>query len=118
MSAQPEAHKICLYPKVSSNKDIKLEDLKPGQAVCFEDEKTLKAFNSATSSLFKFTIYQGGIYGTFTDKKNKEHLIIVGLSNGVIVDLTKNKAYTIEEDTQRKWYDAVNVAMSKKSTLK
>lgn len=111
--AQPVAKRICLYPKYSSSDDITLADLKIGEAICFEDAETLRIFNSAKTAILKFTISHGGGYiGTFTDKQNKVHLIRVISTNGVILDDTNNKTYTIEDDDmQAKWYKLVEAAM-------
>lgn len=116
--AQPYAKKICFYPKSDPSQDIKLEELKPGQSVCFDNEKSLNAFNSAKTSLYKFYMWRGGFYGTFTDKKDKEHLLKISYSDGIIIDITSNKVYSIEEEhMQKKWMDMIDTAMSKIPTL-
>jgi hypothetical protein len=117
--AQPEAKKICFYPKNNGSDDIKLEALKPNQSVCFEDEETLKAFHSAKTMFYRFTMWHGGFVGTFIDKEDKMHLIRVCFTEGVIFDDSNNKVYIIEDEKmQRKWYDAVNITLSKIDSLK
>lgn len=115
----PQAKKICFYPKNNGSDDIKFEELKPSQSVCFDDEETLKAFHSANTSFYRFTMWKGGFIGTFIDKKDKVHLIRVCFTEGVIFDDTNSKVYTIEDSVmQRKWYNAVNITLSKIDSLK
>jgi len=116
--AQPHAKKICFYPKADPSQNIKLEELRSGQSVCFDSPECLNAFNSAKTSLYKFYMWKGGFYGTFTDKNDKEHLLKVSYSDGYVIDVTSNKVYNIEEGQMRKkWGDMIDTALSKIPTL-
>ncbi len=110
--AQPGAKKLCIYPKYKASSDVELSDLKPKDAVCFDDIETLRVFNSAKPSVLSFTLSQGGgDIGTFVDENNKVHLIRIVSTNGIIRDDTSNKTYTIKDgDMQAKWYQIITEA--------
>lgn len=111
--AQPEAKKICFYSRYTASEDIKLSDLNPDEAVCLDDQETLLTFNSAKTSIIKMAITHGdGYIGTFTDKKNKVHLIRILEGDGIIRDDTSLKTYTIKDpEVRKKWNDIIDAAV-------